>query len=135
MTEAVEATEPSRAPKFIEVRPIKPFSGSYVCSLSEADFIDDALTTNVDGIVIKSKVPRKRYRGTIAVERPMTPTEFALWKAGDLPSNFEPIGDDGRFVRVHPLEATIRLPEDVALEHISRGLCVRAGAKLRPSLP
>ncbi|WP_296201479.1 hypothetical protein [uncultured Hyphomicrobium sp.] len=129
-----ETTEPTRAPAFVEVRPIKPFTGSYVCGLSEADFIDDALITNSDGVVIKSKVPRKRYRGEIAVERATTQTEFELWKAGGLPKNFEPIGDDGRFVRIHPVQPTIRLPEEIAIEHIARGLCVRAGTKIRPQL-
>ncbi|MBS0244921.1 MAG: hypothetical protein JSS20_22340, partial [Proteobacteria bacterium] len=49
--------------QLVEIRPLKPFVGSYRCALNDADFIDDHLTENENGLVVKIPVPRKRFIG------------------------------------------------------------------------
>ncbi|MGE3916823.1 MAG: hypothetical protein AB7F78_14120 [Hyphomicrobiaceae bacterium] len=109
--------------QLIEVRPVKPFVGSYRCSVAEADMIDEQFAEK-DGVVIKEKVPRKRFIGLIPVTRAIRPDEVDLHLAGKLPGNIE-VDDSGRMVTEHPKQRTLHLPPAVASSLISRGLAVK----------
>jgi hypothetical protein len=111
--------------KLVELRPLKPFVGTYKCSLSEADLIDDALTEK-DGVIVKEKVPKKRYIGLVPVERAATADEFRAWKEGKLPSHLT-ASEDGRFVTEMPIARTVKVPEEVAQSLVARGLAERIG--------
>jgi hypothetical protein len=111
----------------IEVRPTKPFVGSYRCSFAEADIIDEQLVEK-DGLIVKEKVPRKRFVGLIPVQRAMTREESSAWAAGNLPPHLEPI-EDGRYVIEHPKQRTVFVPAEVASSLISRGLAEKVDKK------
>lgn len=115
--------------QLVEVRALKPFVGSYRCSLSEADTIEDQLTEKEGGLIIKEKVPRKRFAGWIAVERYATSVEIELAKVGQLPGNLE-LEPGGKRVTEHPTEATVMVPADIAENLVSRGLAEIVGPKL-----
>lgn len=128
------------AMQLVEVRPVKPFVGSFKCSLAEADFIDDALEEK-DGVVVKVKIPRRRYIGLIAVYRALTVGEIEARIRGELdPETFEldPDGIDALsrvkpgsnqvpaiFATVHPTIKTLKLPADIAASLIQRGLATK----------
>lgn len=112
--------------QMIEVRPLRPFMGSYVCSLSEADSVDDH-TTEKDGQITKTKVARKRFVGLIPVDRAMTPDEHRLYLAGNLPGHLEVLGD--RQVREWPAQRTVLVPAEIASRLISGGLAERVNVK------
>ena len=110
--------------QLIEVRPLKPFMGTYRCGLSEADIIDDVLVEKEGGVIVKEKVARKRFVGLIPVDRVMTPDESRLHLDGKLPDHIEPL-PGGRMVREWPRQRTVMLPPDTASQLISRGLAER----------
>lgn len=107
--------------KLVEITPLSPFVGSYPCSLAEADTIDEVLVEEGD-VVIKKKVPRKRYAGFISIQRAALMIEIEQFKAGTLPKNIEVITEDGSMVIEHPLQPTVMVPEDIAESLIGRGL-------------
>lgn len=120
--------------ELVEVRPLKAFVGSYRCSLSEADSIDEVLTEK-DGLIVKEKVPRKRYRGFVPVDRKLTPSEVEAYKAGSLPDNLEMIDEATLHVREYSGDRTVKVPPDVADSLVSRGLAERTKqTKVRPNL-
>jgi hypothetical protein len=105
----------------VEVRPIRPFVGSYKCGLAEADMVDEDLVEK-DGIVVKHRVPRKRYIGLIPVQRAIRADERELLKSGGtLPANFELIEEAGVVIE-RPGPPTVRLPAEIAHGLIQRGL-------------
>ena len=61
--------------QLVEVRPLKPFVGSYRCSIEITDYIDDGLAEK-DGQVVKVKEPRKRFVGMIAEDRALATSEI-----------------------------------------------------------
>jgi hypothetical protein len=121
--------------ELVELKPVQPFCGSYKCALSEADTVDEGFAER-DGIIIKERVPRKRYHGAVAIERQASPEEQQLWKDGRLPAKFE-MSDDGRFLKELPAQPTVMVPVDVANSLVERGLAVRVaspGFKTSPNL-
>jgi hypothetical protein len=110
--------------QLVEIKPLKPFCGSYRCALSEADVIDDLLVEKEGGVIVKERVPRKSFVGLISVERAITPDEHKAWKDGKLPEKFE-VADNGRSITEHPPHRTVQVPADVASSLISRGLAER----------
>jgi hypothetical protein len=105
----------------IEVRPLAPFVGSYRCSLADADMVDEDLVER-DGVVIKHRVPRKRYIGLIPVQRALRADERDLLKAGGkLPETFEVLDESGLVIE-RPASATLRLPAEIAQSLVERGL-------------
>lgn len=136
----IAATQP-----FVEVRPLKPFVGSYPCPLADADLVDDVLTEK-DGIVTKTKQPRKKFIGKVPRERYASADEMALIGSGQaLPANIELVpehpklaksnhkrsADDPRKVLEHPAEPTVRLPADMAKDLIARGLAEAVDGRKR----
>jgi len=108
--------------QMVEVRPLKPFVGSYRCSLAEADMIDEHLKEDANGIVIKEKVPRKRIVGMISVQRALLPSEHKAWIDGKLNTDIYEVSEDGRMCIEHPPQRTLIVPIHVASSLISRGL-------------
>lgn len=127
----------------VEVRPLKPFVMSFKCSLADADYVDDDLTEK-DGLVVKTKVPRKRVTALIPIRRSLTLNEIEARIRGDLdPATYElepesiaalkaikpgatsvpPI-----FAVVHPAVPTVKVPADVADNLVSRGIAERVKA-------
>lgn len=114
--------------QLVEVVPLKAFCGTFKCSLSEADLIDEALVEKEGGVIVKEKVPRKRYIGKVPTVRAITPDEHNLWKEGKLPKNI--VADDGgKFVTVYPEQRTVMVPADVASSLIARGIAERVEPK------
>jgi hypothetical protein len=113
----------SATTSLVEVRPLKPFVGSYKCSLSEADVIDDE-TVEEAGQIIKRKVARKRFAGFIPVERMASPEEAKLYADEDkVPDNIDfYIDHKTPMVREWPAHRTIKVPAEVASSLASRGL-------------
>lgn len=110
--------------QLVELRPLKPFVGSYRCSLSEADVIDTELVEKEGGLVVKEKVPRKRYRGFIPIDRKITSAENELARKGQLPGNLQLL--ENGYVREFPKgEQTVKVPQEVAENLIERGLAER----------
>jgi hypothetical protein len=109
----------------IRVAPLKPVCGSYECSLAEAEYMDEKLDDR-DGVVVKVKVPMRRYLLLVATTRQSRKSEFDLWKAGHPPENME-FTDDGRIVTILPPteNRTALLPQALAESLIARGLCER----------
>lgn len=117
--------------QLVEVLPLKPFVGSYRCTLAEADFIDDVLDETPAGIV-KTKQPRKRFIGLIAERRALTLGEIEARLCGDLdPAIFELEPESAEILRrlkpganavppifatVWPRERTVRVPADMAAD-------------------
>jgi hypothetical protein len=108
--------------QLVEIKPVKPFVGSYRCSLSEADMIEDGLKENDDGTIVKVKIPKKRFVGLISVQRAMRAHEREMWLAGTLPENIEVLDEQGMAVMEHPLVRTIFVPPEVASSLVSRQL-------------
>ena len=121
--------------QLVEIKPLKPFVGSYRCALSEADLVDDGLDVNEAGQIIKVKVPRKRFVGLIAVQRKIRQTERELWTAGKLPANIEVLDENGTVVLEHPPQRTLMVPAEVASSLVSRELAeiVDKTATVRPA--
>jgi hypothetical protein len=109
------------AVSMVEVRPLKPFVGSYRCGLSEADVIEDE-TVEEAGQIIKRKVARKRFVGLIPVERMASNEEFKKFK-DHKPDNID-VYMDGKvaMIREWPVHRTIKVPVEVASSLASRGL-------------
>ncbi len=122
----------------VEVRPLRPFVGTYRCELKDADMIDDGLVEKDGGLIVKEKVPKKRYIGLVSVRRAARPDELELISRGEaLPEGIE-LADDVRseaekrvankgqigstFVFEHPAVRTLMLPREVASKLVSRGL-------------
>jgi hypothetical protein len=108
----------------VEVRALKPFCGSYKCELGVADIIEDE-TVEVNGVITKTKVARKRFAGLIAVERTPTEHEANAIKAEAKPPHIEVLASDKSgvtLVRVHPIPSTAFVPQDIAASLVERGL-------------
>ncbi len=124
--------------ELVELKPLKPFVGSYRCALADADVIDDMLVEREDGTIVKEKVPRKRFVGLIAVTRRLTPDEIGQFLAGSLDPLIEVV--DGATVLakqkvkpqsiaalelaciVSPEHATVRVPREMADDLVKRGI-------------
>ncbi len=120
-----------------EVRPLKPFCGTYACSVADADCIDDVLTDK-DGVVAKTRQPRKLFVGLVPVERSATQAEAAAIIAGEpLPNGVEIDADVAAEFRARsdrksdterprvverPVPGTVSVPTDMASSLVSRGL-------------
>jgi len=113
----------SNSQQLVEVRALKPFCGSYKCALEDADTVDDGIEEK-DGVVIKTRVPRKRFMGTIPTERRATQEEFDAWKAGAPPEGLE-FSDDGRLIITRYGNEIVKVPADMASSLITRGLAER----------
>lgn len=121
--------------ELVEVRPLKAFVGSYRCSLEECDSVDEVLTEKDGGLIVKEKVPRKRYRGFVPIDRKLMPSEVDAYRAGKLPDNLEMIDEGTLHVREHSGPRTVRVPADVADSLVSRGLAERIKQpKIKPNL-
>lgn len=120
--------------KLVELMPLKPFVGSYPCSVSEADTIVDTYGENDQGEIVKRKQPRKRYTGFIPIARMMTPAEVEDAKAGRLPPNIVPSDDGSATCTVFPIPRTVEVPEEIARDLVARGLAERANKKLREKM-
>ena len=118
---------------FVEVRPLKPFCGTFKCPLSMADSIEDVLEEK-DGVIVKVRQPMKRYAGFVSVARQPMPEEFAAWKAGKVSAGYE-FSDDGKMLFKHPDERTLKLPEDLASSLVERGLAERVTEGMAPAAP
>lgn len=110
--------------QLVELIPLKPFVGSYKCSLSEADMVDDGLQEK-DGVITKVKVPRKRFAGFVPVERAATRDEIDAFRAGKLPGHIEALDEECMQVRVYPESRTVKVPPDIADNLVSRHLAER----------
>jgi hypothetical protein len=109
--------------ELVQVRPLQPFIGSYVCGLSECDTVDEVLATNENGDVIKRRVPRKRYAGMVAHQRHATVQETEAIKAKQpLPDHIEAITPTR--VIEHPINAIVSVPLETANDLVMRGLAV-----------
>lgn len=108
----------------VELLPLKPFCGSYKCALSEADTIDEILVEKDGGLIVKEKVPRKKFVGLIAVERAATPEEQLMARERKLPDHLE-IDERGLVITEHPKQRTVIVPADVANSLVHRGLAKR----------
>jgi hypothetical protein len=113
------------AMEMIEVRALKPFCGSYKCSLADADVIDETLVERPDGLIVKEKVPRKKFVGLITVERRAFDSELAQIEAGRTPVGLEVISRTKALTMVRTLSDNVRLPSDMAQNLIDRGLAER----------
>jgi hypothetical protein len=84
--------------------------------------IDEQLKENDDGLIVKEKVPRRRYVGLVPVQRSLRNDERELIKNEQpLPANLELIeGTD--IVIEHPEQRTLRLPVEIAQSLFDRGL-------------
>ncbi len=117
--------------ELVELKPIAPFCGSYVCALADCDTLDDGIEEKPDGSIVKVRVPRKRFVGLISVERMARPHEIQARFEGGLPERFELIGNwskpTERMTLVeHPEARTVRVPKDIADDLVKRGLAVAA---------
>ena len=122
----------------IEVRPLKPFCGSYKCALADADIIDEHLVEKEDGLIVKERIPRKKVVGQIAIQRRLTDFETSAFLAGQLPPQIEVLNGAEVLERhrikpqaaaaldligsVQPAEPTVKVPSDLAASLIARGL-------------
>ena len=111
-----------------EVLPLKPFVGSYQCALADADTIDEQLVKQ-GGVIVKTRVPKKKFVGLISRQREMRDTEFMAAQAGTLPASVEIVGDvskakSAEMLRVveHPAQRTVMVPADMAAGLVERGL-------------
>lgn len=108
--------------ELVELRPLKPFVGSYRCKLEEADTIDEALAEDPAGNIIKTKVPKKRFVGLVPVFKRLFPEERAGYASGaPLPERSE-LSPDGATLMTWPREKTVRVPKDIAESLVERGL-------------
>jgi hypothetical protein len=113
--------------ELIELRPLKPFAGSYKCALSEADVVNDSFAEKEDGQIVKVREPRKRFFGAVSYARHITPAELELSKQGRLPPHLKHEGKS-EFVVEHPLQPTVKVPLGIALTLIERQLAERVAA-------
>ncbi len=123
----------------VEIRPLQPFVGTYRCALAEADMVDDDLEDR-DGVVVKTKVPKKRIIGLISVRRFATVAEIEAAVAGEPMPGIEFLAPE-ELKRIkpsmmtmpqlaviqHPRERTVRVPASIAEGLIERGLAERVG--------
>lgn len=117
--------------EFIEIKPLKPFCGSYPCALADADQIDEALH-EADGVITKRQVPRKKFFGLIAVERMASHHEIALIEAGQAPHiTVVSKTKDECHVIVHPVPLTVSVPADMATNLVARGLAERVATNAK----
>lgn len=123
------------ATTLVEVRPIRPFVGSYKCTIDECDYIQDILIEK-DGFIVKGKEPRKRFIGMIGERRPLTGDEIMAAKSGALgprydvearPEDLKQVGVGTNslptiYGTVRPRQAAVRVPVDIADDLVRRGL-------------
>lgn len=111
--------------QLVEVKPLSPFVGSYVCPMAYADDIGTVLVEDDNGHLIKRQEARKRFQGLIATQRRATRLEVELWKAKGIPEHITVIGDlDGpeAWIEVRPENPTVAVPREMADDLIARGL-------------
>lgn len=111
--------------EMIELRALKPFCGSYKCALADADIIDESLVERADGLIVKEKVPRKKFVGLIAVERMAHDSELRQLASGNTPSGLEVISQTKSATMVRINADTVKVPSDMAENLIARGLAER----------
>lgn len=118
----------------VEVRPLRPFVGSFRCALADADYVDDVLDETPAGIV-KIKQPRKRIIGRIAERRALSLGEIEASLRGELAANIQieqpemlkgirpgAASMPTIYATVHPVPATVHLPPDMAADLEKRGI-------------
>lgn len=119
------------ATKLVPIICVKPFTGSYVCELAEADYVtEEWVQDTATGNLVKRAVPRKRFFGAVPVERWMTTAETDLLKADKLPhyivpylsANGELDPKMGARCVENPPEQFVWVPPEVAEDLVKRGL-------------
>jgi hypothetical protein len=133
--------------ELIELKPLKPFIGSYPCALAHCDTIDEQLVEKEGGMIIKEKIPRKKFIGLVGVTRRLTVDETHAFLSGQLPARYE-VHDAEKVLKQHaikpqsaanteliatvrPENSTVKVPAEMARSLIDRGLAEMVGGPKR----
>ena len=111
--------------QLVELKPLQPIVGSFVCGIADADEIVAVSAEDEHGNIVKRQQARKRFKGLVAVQRHATRFEVDIWKANGVPANITVLGDLNAaevFIEEQPENPTISVPRAMADDLIRRGL-------------